>query len=761
MMLTIYCQTQQGEQSTLPKNKGDVLENYFERHLEKAIDISGDSPSDISIARFIYRFCLPYIASRMGNAFEMKQLHLKKYLLESWDVFNGYHQLDEFGGYLDIDFTFEANKILYIMQSFAVLTSVKTDTKDVYKFSHQHFRDFLSARYYYLTIKLSIELEDDTKLLSQFSSYEISNDVLKFIGEISKDYKRTPSFDRVSKQWVNGDNGEIYEATYNEQCFNLLRGNFSEEAAIAVHNLVKVCLFSRKGDLSKIDLSKLNLSNVCFNNTKYFDEILPFDIRCSRATWNSGHKSLSVNFSGSLLSDENLLPQGHASSVDTMLRVNDYSFYTFSGDSIAFHDLSTKKVRRFRYSLNSKTDSGNRQKIVTGSIFAAKFINGSSKNTFFTFDFRGNIARWEIKENCDISVSGVAKIDFCPTTHSVICYEDYIIIGKLFEKNSEKKFFHYYNIHNIFDGGAISNLSFESSIDYLNSFLVEATEKVDRLSKLDSIKISKSKFNKLFAIHCSQTTVLRYKVQKSKMQIVLSMLRSVKVSKINFADLSILDYSDVKGIRISIQKSNTGFYFSMSLNIFHYDIKAQLPPNPIKRFNDNSFVKSGYQGNVCTGQKCNKADSGSCLYDNYSSENGTQIEPIQIKTFLVVEDCGKLDKVAISVLGRIRNSLFIYNASKKEYTLINDKCVNPKQNFNQFNYFSLIGNEEPSNFLVTVNNGRFYEYSLEGPMKKSFVGHKSLPSNVRQNHYTHKEMERGAGKANRREQVTVSGILFA
>jgi len=412
---------------------------------------------------------------------------------------------------------------------------------------------------------------------------------------------------------------------------------------------------------------------------------------------NNKCEPLFADFSGSIILDKNLLPRGHGSSVDTMLKINEHSFYTFSSDRIIYHNLKLKKFEPHKYIIYDSLDSESRKKLDTGSIFAAKFIDNRHKRYFVTFDDKGNFALWEKKDDINIKFLKCVNIGFCPVSSGAIYTDDYIIICKDNEKKGVRKFFHYYNLTEIFgktfEGESRIDVDVEDSINHLNTLI------------LDKCNIKNP------------------------------------ISELSFDDLSQKEFAQTNGLRIAIEKSKTGFYFSMGLDIFHYNIRTRNLIDNHKLFAQESFIKTEYYGEVCTGKDCNIANSNDrevCAHEYSSSDINTNFRPLQIKNFMYHE---RSSKFVISVLGEVRNALFICevcnNQENNSCTLVSDKCVNPRYNYNQFNHFSLLKyNDEPAySFLVTVNNGCFYEYNLDGEMQKSFVGYQNMPSNVREADY--------------------------
>jgi len=393
MMLTLFNQQRtEGEGLSHSfvleqKTKGDLLHNYFLREVYKAKRLKKE-------AIFVVDFLFPLFAKYMCDNGELHELEDKGFVVEvlldraksdfekatvlsSEYTFSYIHQEDDESGW-SVEYDQVGSLKKKSLNDLLNSSNLALGQGKTIRFSHQYFRDYLAAQYYRQHITSITNLffdeyatQDERKecvfslkqLLSQRfliqrknlvlqAGLQISADVLRFLGEISGEANRVPTFNTINGEWSAAG-----QKTVIEKCFDILRDDFSVEAAETINALISACILARDGNLAGIDLSRLNLSKTQLNG-RYFDDnstITGYSLIERRFSVGTiENKRMPTHFDGALLEDGNLMPRGHGTSIDQFIIVpGDEGYdqvYSFGGDAIMLHDFRCGTIRRFPYS---------------------------------------------------------------------------------------------------------------------------------------------------------------------------------------------------------------------------------------------------------------------------------------------------------------------------------------------------------------------------------------------------------------------------
>lgn len=288
-MLTIYTQTeeflasQRGQQKKRFRantcTEADVLYNFFEavtvKHIEKT---KQNEKSKIS---FVFDFILPKIAFYMVSNV---RYHISKSEIDmcSKDIvalLKNNVFTTAFDEHYGRDYIYDVN---YLIACFVQQTGILVLSGKGYTFGNELFRDFLCAKHVYNTILMQ---SNTTELCSTtteaLESHSLTYQTRKYLGELCEEYQNKP-YSNDFGEWIFPNKKRLLS-----DLLDLYRENFSDQAKIAVANIVAAMAICRQNDLSGVNLSNLDLRRITFAN-----------IICSRKTKNG---YVATKFSGSYI----------------------------------------------------------------------------------------------------------------------------------------------------------------------------------------------------------------------------------------------------------------------------------------------------------------------------------------------------------------------------------------------------------------------------------------------------------------------------
>ena len=217
-----------------------------------------------------------------------------------------------------------------------------------YSFIHQHIRDFFAAMKVITSMKMAshiFEIEHDQETgrhcLKCIDSDLLSEDVIRFIGEILGEYQNMPVL--VNGKWhaaVENESIAFINKDYSliSRTLNLFRNYFpkQEDTGYGVWNLIKIIYTARK-TLAGADLRSLDLRGCSLNNIELYD----------------------ADLSGSLIHHDNLFPNGHTGAI-TKAVVSHSGKYVFTcgrDGKLKLWHLKTAKcikdIKKYDYYINS------------------------------------------------------------------------------------------------------------------------------------------------------------------------------------------------------------------------------------------------------------------------------------------------------------------------------------------------------------------------------------------------------------------------
>ena len=170
-----------------------------------------------------------------------------------------------------------------------------------YSFIHQHIRDFFAATKIITDMKMAYYIncldndkEKGRQCLNCLNKDLLSEDVIRFIGEILGEYKNAPDF--VNGKWnikaKNSDN--IYFSDNGcvlvTSILDLFRNYFPHQGSTeyGVWNLLKIMYTARK-TLAATDLKALDLRNCSLNGIELYDADLSDSLIYHETLFPSGH----------------------------------------------------------------------------------------------------------------------------------------------------------------------------------------------------------------------------------------------------------------------------------------------------------------------------------------------------------------------------------------------------------------------------------------------------------------------------------------
>ncbi len=308
MMLTVYCNTNDiyinysevdyFQYLTPVQTKGELISNYLESLVSKRYIIV-DSVIDIVLDIWYLYFVLPQIAQYMEerHLFALSSDSLRERLQTICEInadtqhfvahfYSDLNLLKEWKTFFDSG-NLKQNTYQYV-QSFP---SVFKLLEESWFFTHQSYRDFLSARNVILGCKRA--LYDHTilpqKPLPLDRSFSV--DMLQFMGDMLQDYKNSPFL--KEDKWAQHIN--------KSDVLHKLIERFRHQPQIfyfhALYNIIQIWKISR-GGIEGEDFSGLDLKNLVLS---------PYI--------HGKDKGICTFFNESVVYKSNFFPQGHTDEV--------------------------------------------------------------------------------------------------------------------------------------------------------------------------------------------------------------------------------------------------------------------------------------------------------------------------------------------------------------------------------------------------------------------------------------------------------------
>lgn len=310
MMLTLYSASNENMQKYLDnknfdfkqniKSRGELFWNFIESYIVKLVCSPTNLGGDGTCRKFLIKHILPYIGYKMEESGkytistnEFIQLIDDAYTEISLLINTG--TFKEYWKYKEILFLTckseddKTNRYEWVIKTICTEINliVENSDSDNHSFIHQNFRDFFATKY--IIDQCKSELVNG-KLTQIFKTRALPTYLREFIGEIEGEHNTVPKLSK--EEWYIESN-----KTMLIQMIDLCKNIFDGSLGYTVWNIIEIWKDVRK-ELTGIDLSYLDLQDINLNN-----------VRCSR--WLNDKYYLETNFSGSLLKEENILPQGH------------------------------------------------------------------------------------------------------------------------------------------------------------------------------------------------------------------------------------------------------------------------------------------------------------------------------------------------------------------------------------------------------------------------------------------------------------------
>ncbi len=343
MMLTIYADTSEYLKKYADdirfdfKNQitsySELMWNFIEvqvvKHFVKA------EPNEQEGVRYIFllRHLLSYLGWRMEKMehYDFSDEELERILIAAcqkfydpdfiltYPIFRKYFRTLDLGQ--KRDFIEEGERVEKLKEYLCNELMLMVQEGENYRFLHQHFRDFFSARYILQEVKQALKTGKIPQLLKK---RVIPKEVQRIMGEIEGEHYNKPLFSETEEKWST----DHYEETILSSMLERFRGEFDEEKiGLSIWNIIHVWNLVR-GDLAGINLSNLYLKNINFNHKKFYKK------------FNTHY--LSTNFSNSVLSTNQFFHQGSTGSLIQLIAFSpDGSNVASGAEDIKIWDLDT------------------------------------------------------------------------------------------------------------------------------------------------------------------------------------------------------------------------------------------------------------------------------------------------------------------------------------------------------------------------------------------------------------------------------------
>ena len=289
------------------------------------------------------------------------------------------------------------------------------DVETVYKFLHQHIRDYFAALYHINKLKLAVHMnkkhEGDLarSCLSEWRDAPLPGQVLTFIGEALGEAHNAPTYNEEISGW----NNNILDINVKDDRTLIMRGlkiyekRYSGEDNYAVWNLFQILKLVRK-DLSGEDFSNLDLT------------------KCRANGYRLGNRETTAKFCNAKINDLFFTASGHFD------RINHSDF---SRDGLYVVTASDDKTAII---WNTKTmEEVAKLKGHTGKVLSAQFskdnnekngiyhiVTSSTDGTAIVWEWNSKTQASEYLYNLSVSTKPVNMAGFSPDYCFIVTASD-------------------------------------------------------------------------------------------------------------------------------------------------------------------------------------------------------------------------------------------------------------------------------------------------------------------------------------------------
>ena len=312
MMLSIYA-----TQSELPKrylergllkeqvtSTGEMLFNVEAIQRIKIEEQFSLQQGALLLHRFVLEHLLPFLGWTMQQAgsFSLEETGLHQFLAEAPEyllqkdfflVFKDFRKIDREA--LNGKEAWELQEELIDQICCQGLTMLVAENNS-YRFLHQNFRDYFAARYLQNLIRLALH----QKILPEvFQKAPLDFYIRQMLGELEGEHTNKMEWKELEKRW-QWSKGQFFLENNLTSLLEQCRGVFDDkQLGYIVWNLLTIWKEQRY-TFNGANLSQLNFRGFSFNGLDFVSSNLPFSL------------------SGSVLREENIIPQGHAFGVENV-----------------------------------------------------------------------------------------------------------------------------------------------------------------------------------------------------------------------------------------------------------------------------------------------------------------------------------------------------------------------------------------------------------------------------------------------------------
>ncbi len=288
MMLTIFKNTSQlpieyssnkyfkNYYLSIAETAGELLWNFEVGQWIKINRLYGNDPEIETVYQLTVKHILPIIAYEMwykGMFYISRRFLQNEILPQSFKTFSSdrfntvFPQFEDHG--LDCDFWLNQNRRLnfriIIKDILCNNLSLLVEENNEYRFLHQNFRDYYTARHIQNQLKLSNYYKEIPNVLKD---HFLDINIIKYLGELEGEHYNRPiiKLDSSAHKELKGINKHTNLSKSLDQC----RGVFDEiKLGNTVWNIIEIWKNIR-GVLSGSDLSNLDLRKLNFVNAKLY-----------------------------------------------------------------------------------------------------------------------------------------------------------------------------------------------------------------------------------------------------------------------------------------------------------------------------------------------------------------------------------------------------------------------------------------------------------------------------------------------------------
>lgn len=218
--------------------------------------------------------------------------------------------------------------VIELLKNYQIIEDVSDETRILYKYKHEHIRDFYIACYIYQIIKTSSDMREENnseQILYELSQNDYAQTVLRFVSELCKHYDYMPRFIPTQRRWETPtyDNLETWKVLSNLSDKPNIIKFMLEIMKAAYYNYDYVDLSGMNFD--EVDLSESNLNGVVLSHPK---------------------QEFDCTFDNTIISQKTFVSDGHDTAVYACYVKNNYCF-SFSNTELivsSVDGLETKAV---------------------------------------------------------------------------------------------------------------------------------------------------------------------------------------------------------------------------------------------------------------------------------------------------------------------------------------------------------------------------------------------------------------------------------